>query len=340
MRITAILLTLLCTHLYGQDMHFTQFQLNALHLNPANTGRMDGNTRASLSYRNQWSSISSSPYRTLGISADKNFAFKGNLIGAGLLFLNDVSGPGDLQVNQIYLSGAYHKYLGDHSISIGIQPGIVAKSFNNTTFPDQFNDGTGLFDPSQNTDEPLLNSNASFFDLNAGIIYAYNKRKFRLEAGQAFWHILQPNESFTQGFEQKLKIRGVTYVSFLHRTSDYFHLQPVVLYNRQNKATESILGLKVFYPMPYVDNWRAWTGLYHRNNINGFGGSDPIENVDAMAATAGVQFFNYTVGLSYDVNISELQNASDYRGGFEIFLQYEYPLSNLVERRTVPCFRY
>ena len=43
---------------------------------------------------------------------------------------------------------------------------------------------------------------------------------------------------------------------------------------------------------------------------------------DAVQAIAGMQYKELRVGLAYDINTSDLNNASNYRGGFEIAANY------------------
>jgi len=44
--------------------------------------------------------------------------------------------------------------------------------------------------------------------------------------------------------------------------------------------------------------------------------------LDANYFTVGVDYQNWFVGLSYDVNLSKLVPASNNRGGFEIAVRY------------------
>ena len=50
-------LIMLSTDVIGQDIHFSQFYMSPLTLNPALTGVMNCNTRFVGNYRNQWSPV-------------------------------------------------------------------------------------------------------------------------------------------------------------------------------------------------------------------------------------------------------------------------------------------
>lgn len=74
--------------LRGQDIHFSQFYMSPMTLNPALTGVMNCNTRIVGNYRNQWASVlGRNAYNTYSVSYDQKmpvgrydyFGFGGNL---------------------------------------------------------------------------------------------------------------------------------------------------------------------------------------------------------------------------------------------------------------------
>lgn len=72
------------------DPHFSQYYAYPLYLNPALTGIINGDYRATAIYRNQWSSIDK-PFSTTGVSADMTTRKKLNL---GINILNQTAGNG------------------------------------------------------------------------------------------------------------------------------------------------------------------------------------------------------------------------------------------------------
>lgn len=54
---------------HAQDPHFSQFFASPLTLNPALTGKFDGNLRATGNYRNQWPTINRA-FTTTTVSVD------------------------------------------------------------------------------------------------------------------------------------------------------------------------------------------------------------------------------------------------------------------------------
>src|SRR5215471_19039498 len=57
------------TFVRAQDPHFSQFFSSPLTLNPAFTGKFDGNVRVAGNYRDQWPTINQA-YRTATVSVD------------------------------------------------------------------------------------------------------------------------------------------------------------------------------------------------------------------------------------------------------------------------------
>src|SRR5580765_4779395 len=90
----------------AQDLHFSQFFNSPLTTNPANTGFIpDADYRIGAHFRNQWSSILSSPYRTLSIYGDAQVfrdRFENGWLGLGGVLLSDQAGTGGLKSTKIY----------------------------------------------------------------------------------------------------------------------------------------------------------------------------------------------------------------------------------------------
>src|SRR3954452_20925759 len=84
--------------LQAQDLHFSQFFNSPLTTNPANTGFIpDADYRLGASYRNQYSSILSSPYKTISIFGDAQLLrnqIENGWLGIGGVILSDVAGSG------------------------------------------------------------------------------------------------------------------------------------------------------------------------------------------------------------------------------------------------------
>nr|MBU9935984.1 type IX secretion system membrane protein PorP/SprF [Ferruginibacter sp.] len=84
--------------LRAQDLHFSQFFNTPLTTNPANTGFIpDADYRVGAHYRNQWSSVMSTPYKTISAFADLQLMrdrLENGWLGLGAVILNDQAGTG------------------------------------------------------------------------------------------------------------------------------------------------------------------------------------------------------------------------------------------------------
>jgi len=100
----------------AQDLHFSQYFNSPLFINPANTGfAPDVDYRVGMNYRKQWASITTNPYRTMGLWGDVqlfNDRFDNGWVGLGGALLRDVAGSGGLTSTKGYGSIAYHQLVG------------------------------------------------------------------------------------------------------------------------------------------------------------------------------------------------------------------------------------
>src|SRR3954466_9509295 len=113
--------------LKAQDPHFSQFFSSPLTLNPAFTGKFDGQLRLAANHRDQWPSIPKA-YVTTSASVDfsilKNKIPDGDVFGIGFSGLSDQSADAALKLNYGSMSLSYHKALDDNgynTIGAGFQ---------------------------------------------------------------------------------------------------------------------------------------------------------------------------------------------------------------------------
>ena len=117
----------ICQITFAQDPHFSQFFSSPMTLNPAMTGKFNGDFRAAANYRNQWPTINRA-FQTATASVDfqifKNTLPENDLAGLGLMAYTDKSAAGAVNFSYFSLSAAYHKGLdedGFKQLSFGAQ---------------------------------------------------------------------------------------------------------------------------------------------------------------------------------------------------------------------------
>lgn len=302
---------------FGQDLHFSQFFNNPLLTNPANTGFIpDADYRLGASYRNQYSNIMAVPYKTMSIYGDAQ-VFRDRIetgwMGLGGAILRDVAGSGSLTSTKIYGSIAYHQILGLSSLlTAGFNVGWANKRVDQSklTFPDQF-DGK-FFDATLPTSVQLLNNSVSYFDLQAGINYAYFPTEdIYINAGYSIHHVNRPKETFFEDDEtSRLDMRQIGFINAILKMNDKVIINPTGYYTNMAKASELVVGMNAAYNLSGDGAKQIIGGLFYRYG-------------DAIIPTVGLQINNMRFTFSYDVTTSSLKNFNHSFGADEFNLLYK-----------------
>ena len=320
---------------FGQDPNFSQFFVSPLTLNPALTGKFNGDFRVAGNYRDQWPEISKA-YITSTISLDapmlRSKISELDTWGIGIMAMTDKTANGVLAGNFISITTAYHKGIdedGLHQIGIGFQGTFSNKRLDGTklNFLDELDQNGGWTLPSAETiDHRQVNT--SYFDFAVGALYngssdGYNNFYF----GVSGYHLNRPKESFTGDVFYQLAPRitanagGAIPIGDRSRT---IYLSS--LFSRQAGATNIVAGGAAGFllnddeenPMNFYAG--AWARF---NNVN-----------DAIIPYIGLEFSGFRFGASYDVNVSSLKTASQSRGGIEISLIF---IKRPPGYKAIPC---
>jgi type IX secretion system PorP/SprF family membrane protein len=293
------------------DPHFSQYYVYPSWLNPALTGAIDGDYRVSAIYRNQWGNIANG-FSTVGLSGDmvtnKNLNFGGSI-------LQQTAGNGGFSYLTAYASIAYTGVKfgtnGNQHLVFGLQGGIVQRRFNTSKFQlgDQWNPITG-YNPATATTDVFTNPSTTVFDAGAGITYydAAPNKKANLFLGFSVSHLTQPDDNFTSGpIKGVLPMRYIAHGGVKINTSETFSITPNLLYLRQGNAEEKMLGAYAQIKASSVTDFL-------------FGFNYRID--DALVPFAGFYYKSFTLGLSYDINNSQLGKNIGTTNSFEFSLSY------------------
>jgi len=302
----AVLGLLLCTaKSFAQtDPHFSQYYANPLYLNPALTGVIDGDYRATVNFKQQWSALNSS-FLTGGASFDmapkKNLAF-------GATILNQRAGELDFNYLSALVSGSYRLRFGTEGlqmVSFGLQAGIINRSFDfsQARFGNQFNPISG-YDGGMMSGETISSQSSLVPDVNAGIMFfdGNPNKNVNIFLGASAAHLTRPMDRFS-GSNSRIPVRFTAHGGARIRASESLDIVPNALFMYQGNTNEVSLG------------------AYAQLNVNPsanilFGGN--YRNKDAAIAFIGLQLKNMVFGLSYDVNTSSFNRASNSNGGLEL----------------------
>lgn len=316
----------------AQDLHFSQFFNAPLTVNPANTGFIpDADYRLGAHYRNQWSSILAKPYKTISVFADAQLMrdrLETGWLGVGAFILSDQAGSGSLRSTKVYGSVAYHQMLGMSSLlSAGFNLGWANKRIDptNLKFPDQF-DGK-FFDSSIPTSVTFNTNSVSYFDIQAGMNYAYFPTdEVYINAGYSIHHVNRPRETFFSNApdSSKLAMRHIGFVNAILKAGDRFIINPNIFFTTQAKASELVVGLNANYNLSADGDKQLIAGVYYRYK-------------DAFVPMLGFEIKNLRFTFSYDATTSGLKNFNNLQGASEFSLIKKgfYSESNADSRKVL-----
>ena len=310
-----------------QDIHFSQYTLSPLTINPASAGAFNGIYRFNALYRMQWGTVTV-PYNTIAMSVDaRDFADTKNF-NAGFNFYYDRAGDSHYSNLLAGLSLAYsipfdRKRL--RYLNLGIQGTVTQRSFDlerlqfdSQYIPDKYG---GSYMPWLPTNESFTGFTAFYPDVNAGVYYHWqpHNRK-RISVGASMYNILKPRQNFMANTDARLDRRLNLHASGTFKVDSKIDVLPVALVMVQGtfyQFTPGIIGRYILENHRY--RYRAvYAGIYTRAR-------------DAAYITLGMDYNEWHVGLSYDLNYSRLVPASRGQGGWEVGLTYR--VGKMPDRR-------
>lgn len=334
-----ILTSLVLIAAKAQDPNFSQFFVSPLTLNPALTGKFNGDFRIAGNYRDQWPSISKA-FITSTVSVDFPI-LRGRLSeldtwGVGVMAMTDKTANGILSTNLISITTAYHKGLdedGLHQIGVGFQGTYNTKRLDGTklNFEDELDQFGGWSNPTEELSINGQELNLSYFDISAGFLYngstdGYNN--FYL--GASAYHLNKPQESFTGDIFYTLSQRYTVHAGGAIPIGDATRTVYLSsLFSHQAGANNIVMGGALGFALnDEPDNpSNFYAGIWTRfNNVN-----------DAIIPYVGLEFNGFRLGASYDVNISSLKTASQSRGGLEVSLIF---IKRPPGYKAMPCPRF
>lgn len=299
----------LWTITYSQEIHFSQFSNNPLLINPSLIGNMGGEFEIGATYRRQGDNISV-PYTTYSawgdIIIDLHQKREGS-VGIGVGFYNDNAGDGGLKTTSGTIAATFIKsfnYDNSFRAALGFSLGFINRSidYSKLVFDNQWN-GT-VFDPTIASQEPFTDNSIFAPDFNAGGLLVWRKNdNLIINVGGGLHHINYPKLTFYKS-ENTVERKILIHSSVHAKISDFINIFPAICYSVQGKANEMLIGTNIYF---VKNDLKLITGLWYRVE------RDIIPHV-------GIVIDGLIVEFSYDVNVSKLHLASNYRGGLEVSL--------------------
>jgi len=316
----------------AQEFNFTQYGVTPIYLNPANTGVMNRDVRAGVTYRDQGRSVSKS-YSSTAASVDFAIYPKGkgtDFWGVGLLATRHTQGFFDFNTVSFNLAGSYTKSLnarGSSFLSFGFTGGFAQQSrtdaVNTLTWDNQWNTNKYKFDSSLPTNEDNLTFNGrrnfNYADFGAGALYnGIINSALQLNAGVALSHLNGPNISFSNSTQArknpKLAVHGTAEIASGFDAK--VRIVPTFLYLRQ--GPQQMINVGVFTKFVLGSNSK-YTEFRKESS---FSAGLQYRFRDAISPMVKYEVYSYTIAASYDITVSNLKNTNKGVGAFEITLIY------------------
>lgn len=314
----------------AQDIHFSQFHLAPLTLNPALAGAIGDDHRFTATYRDQWSSIDV-PFTTYAASYDLPLMrgkMNGRYLGVGAHAYQDKAGTSGFGTLNAGASIAYDLKLsrfGD--IAFGLQGAYGQRSadLSGLSWDSQYTGSN--FDPALPTGEAAFVQRRTYVDLAAGILWRHIIAGSEMAFGAAVHHPHQPDVSLLEAGSDPLPMRISVHGEAEFETGEWLWT-PRFLFHKQGGAMEATfgamaerrLGVSSRFTDARTENSFQFGCLYRWQD-----------------AIIPMMLFDYhrflSIGVSYDVNISRLQAQTSYQGGLEVALVYHGAFSD--QRRKI-----
>lgn len=313
----------------AQDFHFSQFSYAPLHLNPGLTGVFAGDTRIAGSYRSQWNQVPVA-YKTFMVTADHKYTCgrEGNgFFSSGIALNYDQAGDSKLAMAQANLYGSYTRPLNNQAfLTLGASLGLAQRRFltDELRFDNQFNGE--FYDPTLGTGEFFANQSHIFLDAGLGVNFRWQalqstalvdllEKRSKLDFGVGLFHLNRPDQSFIDDVKVRLPMRISPYARGVVQVGD--PLDVVLAAMGQFQSTyRQFLGtaaLKLHLNRNLGEQLSLQLGAGYR--FDRFG--------DAWYPALELNYHEqWRVGLTYDINISDFQIATNRRGGLELNVRY------------------
>lgn len=311
--------TSITTTALAQDPHFSQFFEAPLLRNPSLAGLFEGDIRMQMVYRNQWGSVTA-PYQTGSL----NFEYKqpigkaNDFITTGLQLLYDRAGTTNFTTTYIFPAVNYHKSLNGEKtryLSLGFMGGYVQRRIDRSKMTTNSQYGPNGYNPALPDGETFTQARYNYWDGSFGMSYNSSINGSETDnffVGLAYHHFNRPLNSFYKNPPVELNPKWVASAGVRFTASEMSYITVQADYSKQGEYTETIAGAT--YSIKIGDDFEKPLYILH---LGGY-----LRLKDAFIPFLKFEYRPFSIGFSYDANISQLKAVSQGRGGFELSVSY------------------
>jgi type IX secretion system PorP/SprF family membrane protein len=310
-------IALRCAH--AQDPAFSQFFSSPLNINPALTAKINADWRVISNFRDQWIGPAS-PYTTGTISYDRkilqhkipNVHEEKNTLGIGGMLMYDYAMDGIVKSTYASANVSYDVVLANgntvHRLGAGFGAtyGRRTVDFSRLTWEEQWVGYAG-FNTNLPSGEAGLVNMKPWFSGSAGLVYSITSEKTNFDIGAAGFHLNTPKQTFLLDKNQRLAMRRVAHANFETFLKQDLVLNVNTIYQYQDEAHYYSFGAGLGYYVPNNPDILLNAGIWYWSR-------------NAVIPYVGFMYKDFQVGLSYDVTISKLREATNKPKTFELSL--------------------
>ena len=324
----------------GQDLHFSQFHLAPMNLNPALTGAYLGSFRVGGIYRDQYRSVnysadgevvqSAKPYQTVSVFVDSPIIGgfrKQDWIGVGANLYYDQAGSAFIRNVGTLFSLAYHLGIdkkGKSVFTLGVQYGAVQRKLDtgNLISPIFLEEGsdpfvTQLMNSAASSNQGS-NGNANLLGgmynhWNAGVLFtsAFSK-KSAMRAGVSLAHFTRPGQAFNGSqIQDRRNLRTTGFLTLYNDIGNKFTFIPSIMVQNSGNVTEMAIQTRGALLINEEKEISLTGGLGFR-----------VVNAADLQVMLGMDYKDIRVGLAYDINLASFTPATNGSSGFELGVTY------------------
>ena len=312
-----ICLVIVGISVHGQDPSFSQFFSSPLNVNPALTAKINADWRAISNFRDQWIGPAS-PYATGTVSFDRkilqnkipNVHEEKNTLGVGGMLMYDYAMDGIVKSQYASANISYDIVLAKQNAvhrlgaGFGATYGRRTVDFSRLTWEEQWVGYAG-FNTNLPSGEAALSNMKPWFSASAGLVYSITSEKTNFDIGVAGFHLNTPRQTFLQDKNQRLAMRKVAHANFETFLKEDLVLDVNTIYQYQDEAKYYSFGGALGYYVPAHPDVLVNAGIWYWSN-------------NAIIPYVGFAYKDFQIGLSYDVTISKLREATIKPKTFEL----------------------
>ena len=311
-----IVLSLAVITMTAQDIHFSQFSAIRSSLNPALIGYQQQDYQIQLQRRSQWESVTK-PFSTFSIALNRKNIY--DKFSVSIQFIDDKAGDSNFSTNGIVFSlSRIIKIFNYQNISLGGSAGYYRRGLDQRDL---------YFIDVEN----IPSYSKRFFDFSLGMVHEQEiEQNISILSGISIFHINTPNQSFFENTNVDLKKNNKIHSSIIYYYKQNIQIKPGFYYSQQGAVKEFVFGANLNYLLTKYkrDIIVIRAAIHNRYN-------------DAVIPSLGLKIDNFDIMASYDINTSSLVSASEYKGGFEFSIIYNWEKDKKISNKPlIVCPKY